>query len=275
MKPRPSPQNGFSLVELMTALAILVIVCGVAFELLYISMKKYHSDSQLLNSFQEARFGLDQIVRDINDAGYPPRSEFQGNVTPQPWTYAATPFAWSGTIYPTSPCSIPTTCTTPNGYDLIIETDIDPQNKSATNQVEWIRYQLQGTTLFRGIVAKDNSDTPDPDPLTSGPELVPYIQNVMNRPSPAQLAALKAAYPSMFPGGQPVPLFQYYCESTPQPVRCDGSTPSLPPPTYPDPRHVVSVVVTLIVEAPSSDLQTGRPLVVQLQGIGRRLNPDY
>src|SRR5262249_54976202 len=161
---------------------------------------------------------LDQIVRDINDSGYPPRNEFQGNVTPQPWTYAATPFAWSGTIYPTSPCTIGTTCTTPNKYDLIIETDIDPQNKSATNQVEWIRYQLQGPTLFRGVVAKDNSDTPDPNPLTSGAELVPYIQNVMNNPSPAQLATLQAAYPAMFPGGSPVPLFQYYCESTPQPV---------------------------------------------------------
>lgn len=266
-------QRGFSLVELMTALTILVLICGVAFELLLVTMKKYHSDSRLLNTFQEARFGLDQMVRDINDSGYPPRNQSQSNVTPWPKTYAATPFAWGGTTYPTNPCSIGTSCTTPNNYDLIIETDIDPQNQ---NYVEWVRYKLIGTTLYRAVkTPKDNSPTSDPDGLTSGFDLlVPYVQNVMNNPSAAQLAALQAAYPSMFPGGNPVPVFDYYCESTPQPVKCNG-TGGGPPPTYNDPRHVVSVVVTLIVQAPAGDMQTGLPLVVQLQGQGRRVNPSY
>jgi|SRR5256885_7278260 len=270
MKRPAAPGNGFSLVELMTALAILIIVCGVAFELLLVSMKKYHSDSQLLNSFQEARFGLDEMVRDINDAGCPPRIEFQSDVTPNPITYAATPFAWSGTTYPTNPCSIGTTCgVTPGDFDLIIETDIDPRNK---NFVEWVRYSLQGTTLYRAVVTKANTPTADPVAATDG-HLVPYVQNVMNNPSPAQLAALQAAYPSMFPGGNPVAVFEYYCESTPQPVKCNG-TGSGPPPSYTDPRHIVSVVITLIVQAQASDMQTGRPLVVQLRGEGRRVNPS-
>lgn len=273
MKRRYHGQRGFSLVELMTALTILVLICGVAFELLLVTMKKYHSDSRLLNTFQEARFGLDQMVRDINDSGYPPRNQSQSNVTPWPKTYAATPFAWSGTTYPTNPCSIGTTCTTtPSDYDLIIETDIDPQNK---NYVEWVRYKLIGTILYRGVLTKSNAATSDPDSLTGGFDvLVPYVQNVMNNPSAAQLATLQAAYPSMFPGGNPVPIFDYYCESTPQPVKCNG-TGAGPPPTYNDPRHVVAVVVTLIVQAPASDMQTGLPLVVQLKGEGRRLNPNY
>jgi len=93
-------------------------------------MKRYRTDSQLLNTFQEARFGLDQMVRDINDAGFPPRNEIQGNVTPPTNKYAATGFAWgpAGT-YPGSPCIIGTSCTTPNGFDVIIETDIDPPKK--------------------------------------------------------------------------------------------------------------------------------------------------
>ncbi|HLK05530.1 MAG TPA: prepilin-type N-terminal cleavage/methylation domain-containing protein [Candidatus Acidoferrum sp.] len=273
MKRRASRRNGFSLIELMTALAILVLVCGVAFELLFMSMKKYHSDSQLLNTFQEARFGLDQMVRDINDSGYPPRNQTQGNVTPMPETYAVTPFAWgpSGT-YPNSPCAIGSNCTTPNGYDLIVETDIDPQNK---NYVEWVRYKLIGTTLYRGVITKSNSTTSDPDGLTSGFDvLVPYVQNVMNKPPAAQLATLQAAHPTMYPGGNPVPIFQYFCESTPQPVKCDGTGVG-PPPTYSDPKHVVAVIITLIVQSPASDMQTGQPLVVQLQGEGRRVNPDY
>ncbi len=96
------------------------------------------------------------------------------------------------------------------------------------------------------------------------------MQNVMNNPSPAQLAALQADYPAMFPGSQPVRMFQYFCESNPQPRDCTDPLASTN-----DPTHVVSVVVTLIVQAPAADIQTGRPLVVQLRGQGRRVNPDY
>ena len=45
------------------------------------------------------------------------------------------------------------TCTTPGDFDLIMESDIDPQNN---NGVEWIRYQLPAgtTTLLRGVAQK-------------------------------------------------------------------------------------------------------------------------
>jgi prepilin-type N-terminal cleavage/methylation domain-containing protein len=268
---KPTRARGFSLVELMTALAILLIVCGVAFALLTVSMKKYHSDSQLLNTFQEARFGLDQIVRDINDSGFPPRVAIQAtNSPPVPFQrYAVAPFAWGplGT-YPNSPCAIGTTCSlTPSSYDMIIETDIDPDNHQGT--VEWVRYQLNGTTLYRGVIAKSSNPGDDPEAITSG-VLVPYVQNVVNNPPAAQLATLQAQYPLMFPSG-PVPVFQYFCESTPQPLDCTSTSP---PPTTDDPTHVVAVVVTLIVQAPTTDMTTGRLQLVQLKGEGRRLNPD-
>jgi len=133
-------------------------------------MKKYHSDSQLLNTFQEARFGLDQIVRDINDSGFPPRVAIQAtNSPPVPFQrYAVAPFAWGplGT-YPNSPCAIGTTCSlTPSSYDMIIETDIDPDNHQGT--VEWVRYQLNGTTLYRGVVPKSSNPGADPEAITSG-----------------------------------------------------------------------------------------------------------
>ncbi|MBS1840290.1 MAG: prepilin-type N-terminal cleavage/methylation domain-containing protein [Acidobacteria bacterium] len=270
MKNRSASRaRGFSLVELLTALAILMIVCGVAFEMLTQAMQRYHTDSQLLNSFQEARFGMDQMVRDINDAGYPPRNEYMSSVSPPVNSYASTPFAWgpSGT-YPGSPCIIGTNCTAPNGYDIIIETDIDPQNH---NGVEWVRYKLIGTTLYRGSISKANFSPSDPDGLTSGFDvLVPYVQNVMNNPSAAELAAIQAVYPLMYPGGNPVPVFQYFCESADHPRDCTDPLASTN-----DPKHVVSVIITLIVQAPTGDLNTGRPLVVQLKGQGRRVNPDY
>lgn len=265
----PLQRNGFSLVELMTALAILILVCGVAFELLLVTMKKYHSGSQLLNTFQEARFGLDQMVRDINDSGYPPRNQIQASATPNPTGYAQTPIAWMPN-YPSPACAIGTTCTTPSQWDLIIETDIDPWSKSSSNQVEWIRYKLDSGILYRSVNPKASGANPDVNAITAA-NLVPYVQNVVNDPSAAQLATLQAAYPTMFSSG-PVPLFQYICESTPQPIDCTSTTP---PPSTNDPQHVVAVVVTLIVQSPAADMQTGRPLVVQLKGEGRRLNPDY
>lgn len=261
--------KGFSILELMVALGIFLIVCGVAFEMLMSGMKRYHDDSQLLNSFQEARFGLDQMVRDVNDAGFPPRNLFQPDVTPSVNLYASTAFAWSGTSYPTSPCAIGTNCITPSDYDLIVETEINP-NGPAPHTVQWVRYKLIGTTLYRGVLDKSASPSADPDALTSGTDvLVPYVQNVMNNPPAAQLAALQAVYPAMYPGGNPVPMFQYFCESSSQPRACSDPLASTN-----DPTHVVGVIITLIVQAPTTELQTGVPRLVQLKGEGRRINPN-
>src|SRR5260221_992588 len=84
-------QRGFTLIELLTALGIFLLVCGAAFTLLGSSQKHYQTESQVLSSFQEARLGLDQIVRDVNDAGYPPPTLFDSNA---PRNSASFPFAW-------------------------------------------------------------------------------------------------------------------------------------------------------------------------------------
>jgi len=73
---RQKPQMGFTLVELLVALGIFLVITGAAFALLGSSQQRYQTESQVLNSFQEARLGLDQMVRDINDAGFPPPTFF-------------------------------------------------------------------------------------------------------------------------------------------------------------------------------------------------------
>jgi len=251
---------GFSLLELMTALTIFLVICGVAFELLTVAMKKYQSESQVLNTFQEARFGMDQVVRDIDDAGYPPLNEY----TSQPsnsTVYALAPIAWSPN-YSTSTCAIGTTCTTPSGFDIILETKVDPTSSSAT--VQWIRYKLTGSTLYRAIVDKDGGT--DPDGTTSG-QLVPYVQNVVNNASPAQIAQFQIDYPAMFPSG-PVAIFDYLCDSLTGPQECtnvgvDNS-----------PENVRAVGITLIIMSPFPDAQTGRPKLVELKGLATRINND-
>ena len=283
--PSDGRQHGFTLIELLVALGIFLVITGAAFTLLGTSQKHYQTESQVLTSFQEARLGLDQIVRDVNDAGYPPPGFF---VTGAPLNSASSPFAWStGAGYPPpGSCQIGTagvgTCTTatagdaaPGDFDLIIETNPNPQDPTST--VQWIRYQLQNTTplptLMRGVIGK--ATNADPDTSTAG-ALVPFVQNVVNTQvvqnvTNPLVAQYQAAYPGIFPGGAAVPIFQY---------TCDNSSP--PPPTVPcqgpgasnSPANIRDVMITLIVAAPLPDATTGRPRLVTLNGRGRRVNPN-
>jgi hypothetical protein len=208
----------------------------------------------VLNAFQEARLGLDQIVRDVNDSGYPPPSFNAGD----PTLFAISPFAWSPS-YPVKTCQLGVSCATPGDFDLIIETNDNPLDPvcAPTCPVSWIRYQLQGTTLMRGRVAKQAGD---PVAAFNGPNApVPFVQNVVN--SPAQ------------------PIFSYTCDTLIVP-----QSPPLPcaPPGQPNtaaavdnfPANIRDVIITLIVAAPQPDAISGQQRIVVLTGRGRRINPN-
>jgi type II secretory pathway pseudopilin PulG len=261
-------EKGFSLIEMMIAAVIFILLCSVAFALLSLAQQRYQTESQVLNSFQEARFGLDEIVRDVNGSGYPPLNQFSlGPPLPPQTSYAITPVAWS-MGYPNAPCLIGTggggTCATPGDFDLIIERDVDPWRHDG---VEWTRYQLQTPTniLSRSQTSKGGVGV-DPDGTTRD-SFVPYVQNVMNNASPAQIAQFEAVYPRMFPGGNPVPVFSYICYTPfgPQPCVSAGS--------YNSPLNVTDIEITLIVMAPTKDAQTGQPRLIELHGRGHSLNP--
>jgi prepilin-type N-terminal cleavage/methylation domain-containing protein len=269
-------QLGFTLIELMTALGIFLLVTGAAFGLLKSSQQRYHTESQILTSFQEARLALDQIVRDVNDSGFPPPTFTDG----VPADSTSSPFAWSLSAgYPNTHCQIGTggggNCTTstagitsPGDFDLIVETDPNPQDPNcAPNpcKVQWIRYQLQGTTLYRGMAPKATNGDPDAATLT---QLVPFVQDVINNSSAAQIAQYQSSYPNMFPGGAPVPIFTYNCDTGGAPTLCRLAG------VYNAPVNIRDVVVTLIVSTPTPDAKTGVPRIVQLSGRGRRVNPN-
>jgi type II secretory pathway pseudopilin PulG len=260
-------EGGFSLLELMTATGIFLVVVGAAFGLLLASQKAYSTQSQALSAFQEARLGLDQIVRDVNIAGYPSPGQFSDDPSDHS-TFAETPVAWVPGYRPGSaPSACPIgVCTTPSDTDLIIETNVDPLNdktKSAPD-VEWVRYQLQGTTLMRGIAQKSNGADPDD---TTSPTLVPFVQNVMNNASAAQIAQYQAIYPSMFPGGRPVAIFTYYC-GAPGGLKCTDIGGNNAP------ANIRDVEVTLIVASAQVDANTGQPRLVVLNGRAHRMNPN-
>lgn len=262
-------QRGFSLIEMMVATVIFVLLCGAAFALLSVAQQRYQTESQVLNSFQEARFGLDEMVRDVNGSGFPSKNSFSFSSAPPPANlYASTPVAWDPG-YPSTPCQIGTagggTCNpTPSDFDMIIERDVDPWRHDG---VEWTRYQLQGTVLSRAQTYKVAGGDPD---STTSPAFVPYVQNVMNNPGAAEIATLRAVYPQMFPGGNPVPIFSYICpNATPPPatIACPLAG------SYNSPMNITDVEITLIVMAPTVDARTGQPRLIELQGRGHSLNP--
>jgi prepilin-type N-terminal cleavage/methylation domain-containing protein len=255
-------QLGFSLIELLVALGIFLLVTGAAFTLLSSSQQRYQSESQVLTSFQEARLGLDQIVRDVNDAGYPPPTYVSTNFN----LFATTPFAWSPGYAGNNPCVIGTlgggTCTTPGDFDLIIETNPNPQDASCApnGRVQWIRYQLQGPplvpvpTLMRGVACKASGS--DPVAAFAGANaapLVPFVQNVVN--STAQ------------------PIFSYTCDTTTPPQSAPLPCPNAAA-VDKFPANIRDVMINLIVATPQLDATTGQPRVVELRGRGRRLNPN-
>lgn len=259
-------ERGFSLIEMMIAAAIFILLCGAAFALLSLAQQRYQTESQVLNSFQEARFGLDDIVRDVNGSGFPPANmfSFSSSSFPPQNLYAVTPVAWAPGYPSNTTCQIGAgspLCTTPGDFDLIIERD---PNLSQNLGVQWTRYQLQGTTLMRGQAGKSQSPGGDPDGTTST-TFVPYVQNVMNNAPAAQIAQFRAVYPQMFPGGNPVPIFNYYCPNPappPDTVACSLAG------AYNSPQNVTDIEVTLIVMAPSLDAQTAAPRLVELHGRG-------
>jgi prepilin-type N-terminal cleavage/methylation domain-containing protein len=260
--PKSHKQAGFTLIELMVSVAIFLLICGAAFGLMGTTQNRFRTESQVLNSFEQARLGLDQIVRDVNDSGYPPQNNFSG--APAATSFALSPIAWSPNYAPATPCQIGTagggTCATPGDFDLIVEGAMDD-----TGVVQWIHYQLQGTTLFRGMAPKAAGD-----PVVG--VMLPYVLNVMNNASAAQIAQFQAAYPAMFPGNAPQPLFQFSCDPLPNgppgPVLCQN------PGANNSPANVRDVDITLIVMAPQQDAQTNQIHLVELNGRGHRLNPN-
>jgi prepilin-type N-terminal cleavage/methylation domain-containing protein len=252
-------ENGYSLLELLLAVSIFTVISGAVFQLLNTAQKRFQTEGQILGSFQEGRLALDQIVHNFNDSGFPARNQF--NVTsPAVTSYAVSPVAWSPS-YPTTSCAIGT-CTSPGSFDVIFE-----EYNSSTGTVQWIRYELTGTTLYRGAMDKTTGD-PVSTFNSSTNVMFPYATNVMNNASTSQITTINASYPGTFPGGNPVPMFTYYCDTGSTPTLCSSAG------SYNTPQNIRDVEVTLIIETQQTDMQSGKLRLVTLNGRGHRVNPN-
>src|SRR5438067_3554732 len=72
IKPKKnSSESGFSLVELLIALIVMMLVVGVTLSGVNRVQKRNQGEANKLDMTQQAREGLDQMVRDLHQAGYP------------------------------------------------------------------------------------------------------------------------------------------------------------------------------------------------------------
>lgn len=64
-------QRGFSLIELMIVMLILTIIMGAIFQQLDMVQRRYRSEQNKLDLFQNSREFVDQFARDVHQAGFP------------------------------------------------------------------------------------------------------------------------------------------------------------------------------------------------------------
>jgi type II secretory pathway pseudopilin PulG len=225
---------GYSLLELLVATILFTIISGTVFSLLSTSQLTYQGESTLAAAFQQANVAIDQMVRDVHSAGFPPASSFNIAVAQNHPENVAVPFSWAPgyTNVPPTPCTVGIggSCSMPGQNDLILE------SADTNGLVQWIRYSLQGTTLMRGSTRK--ARFADAVASTDG-NWVPYLDNVVNPP------------------GQPI--FSYIMD--------DGTLNGLV-------TNIRKVNINLVVQAAQKDAQTNQFRTVTVTGQAVRFNPN-
>lgn len=265
MRKRAS-QAGFSLVELLIVLAIFAVVSGAILGLLNLAQARYRSEQQFLDAFQGARIGVDQLVRDIHTAGYPPVNAYDTvpanpasgwDPNGVPVTMIAVPLVGIVGTGVNQTCTVNGTCTIPNPWELVIETDQEPDGT-----VDWIYYRLAPPTgggplrtLYRAGSVKTCTGPPwVPMQCVGGNPVantgVPFVENVTQDPG-------QAPDPTNNPA-----VFTYVCP---------GGTLTVPGTCTAE--MVQEVYIVLRVRSTLPDLQTGDPRMITLQGAARVLNP--
>ena len=153
-------QAGFSLIELMIVLLVMTVMMGAVFSQIRLVQARSASEQTKLDMFQESREFMDQLERDLHEAGYP-----------NPRNFNATQAA-SGV----NSASIAIGLVKIDVNELWFEGDVD-----GDGQVDSVQYQYDGTStgcpcLKRSQVTK----VAGLGPLGQGSSFQTEVQNVQN-----------------------------------------------------------------------------------------------
>ncbi|MEE9194165.1 MAG: prepilin-type N-terminal cleavage/methylation domain-containing protein [Thermodesulfobacteriota bacterium] len=130
-------QHGFTLIEMMIAMAITLLVLSGVYEVFTSQQKAYNIQDQVAEMQQNARVAMDMMTREIRMAGYIHESSDGDSNTDAPTSdVAGESFTGNGAEDIDE-----------NGTNAItIEADID-----GNNQTDTVRYSLSGGNLVREI----------------------------------------------------------------------------------------------------------------------------
>src|SRR5215467_13059394 len=76
--------SGFSLLELMVVLIIVLVISGAIFQVINLTTQRTSTEQTKLDMFQEAREFMDQMTRDLRQAGYPNARNFAPDILTSP-----------------------------------------------------------------------------------------------------------------------------------------------------------------------------------------------
>src|SRR5262245_46934076 len=84
----PASMDGFSLVELMVSIVVMMVVLTGVFSVIDVVNQRSATEQSKLDMFQEAREFMDQMSRDLHQAGYPSYRHYlrTGQLTADPIT---------------------------------------------------------------------------------------------------------------------------------------------------------------------------------------------
>jgi prepilin-type N-terminal cleavage/methylation domain-containing protein len=166
MKPKHGKsQAGFSLIEMMMVVAILILVMGVIMRQIVVVQSRARGEVVKLDMVQQARESLDQMLRDLHQAGFPSAYMYVSTVLTSPTN--------NNTNYAVGLVQV-TNSSTPI---LIFEGDVDGTGTVSSVRYRYVTSSTESThcpCIERSQVTKTSAD-----PLTGqGTAYHVLIENV-------------------------------------------------------------------------------------------------
>jgi type II secretory pathway pseudopilin PulG len=238
-------QSGFSVIEILVAVALLMAVLGVVVKGMSDVQKRNYAETSNVDAVQDARDFIDQMVRDIHGVGFPP---------PRVVTQAANPFctdaAFNGQVNavvrmnPNISCGITSFSTT----NVTYEADLDGTGTVSVvflNLVPGTNTNTCPCILQRGVVTKTA--------WVANPAVIPLyfttVNGVLNSGNGAGGAVIPAVLtgPGNYQAYTTADVFDAYdANATLITAACAMGTPGNPG-TNPDCSQIRSLQITVNV----------------------------
>jgi prepilin-type N-terminal cleavage/methylation domain-containing protein len=189
-------QRGFSLLEMMIVTAIMTIVMGGIFSIMNAAQKRYSVEDTKLDLQQSSREFLDQVVRDLHQAGFPNKR-----------MYDAIPANGDNSD------KVAVGLVRVSHSDIVFEGDVDSDGK-----IDVVRYQLEAASgkcpckLKRSQVNKVDGTAPDDQPTAFNTELERVLNSYGTGNSPLVIngSTMGVANDTLYAAYKTAPMFEFY-----------------------------------------------------------------